>query len=62
MGAALTIALAYTIFAAANVGVTSYFLQSNVATWTNGSIDIPIGAIYIALIVIAHCSRTSTSR
>src|SRR4051794_1279749 len=42
MGAAITIALSYTIFAAANVGVTAYFTQSNVASWTNGSVDIPI--------------------
>ncbi len=53
MGSAITIALAYTIFSAANVGVTAYFAQSNVATWTNGSVDIPIGVIYIALILIA---------
>jgi amino acid transporter len=53
MGAAITIALSYTIFSAANVGVTSYFAQSNVESWTNGSVDIPIGVLYIALIAIA---------
>src|SRR5436305_5249841 len=53
MGAAITIALSYTIFSAANVGVTSYFAQSNIATWTNGNVDIPIGVLYIVLIVIA---------
>ena len=44
MGAALTIALCYTIFSAANVGVTGYFATSNIATWTNGSVDIPIAS------------------
>ncbi len=53
MGAAITIALSYTIFAAANVGVTGYFTQSNIREWTNGSIDLPIGLIYVALIVLA---------
>jgi amino acid transporter len=53
MGAAITIALSYTIFAAANVGVTGYFAQSNIATWTNGSVDLPIGLIYAVLIVLA---------
>ena len=53
MGAAITIALSYTIFAAANVGVTAYFTQSNIATWTNGSVDLPIGLIYVVLIVLA---------
>ncbi len=53
MGSAITIALSYTIFAAANVGVTAYFAQTNIATWTNGSIDLPIGAIYALLIILA---------
>jgi amino acid transporter len=53
MGAAITIALAYTIFSAANVGVTSYFLTSNVNEWTGGSIDIPIAVCYVGLIVAA---------
>ena len=51
MGGAITIALSYTIFAAANVGVTGYFAQTNIATWTNGSVDLPIGLIYAVLIV-----------
>jgi amino acid transporter len=53
MGAAVTIALSYTIFAAANVGVTAYFTQSNIANWTNGSVDLPIGLIYVVLIALA---------
>ena len=53
MGAAITIALSYIIFAAANVGVTAYFTQSNIATWTDGSVDLPIGLIYAVLIVLA---------
>jgi amino acid transporter len=52
MGSAITIALSYTIFAAANVGVTTYFAQTNIATWTNGKVDLPILLIEAVLIVL----------
>ena len=52
MGAAITMALAYTVFAAANVGVTAYFAQTNIASWTNGSVELPIALIYAVLIVL----------
>jgi amino acid transporter len=52
MGAAITIALSYTIFAAANVGVTTYFAQTNIYSWTNGKINLPVGLIYAVLIVL----------
>jgi amino acid transporter len=50
-GSAYTISAAYIFFTAANVGVTSYFFQTNVATWTNGNVDIPIWAIQAFLII-----------
>ena len=52
MGSALVIATAYTIFAAANVGVTAYFAQTNIASWTNGSVDLPIWLVYAVLLVL----------
>jgi amino acid transporter len=53
MGTAFVITLSYIIFSAANVGVTSYFAQSNIATWTNGNVDLPIWLLYAVLIVLA---------
>jgi amino acid transporter len=52
MGAAITIALSYTIFAAANVGVTTYFAQTNISTWTNGKVDLPVWLLYGVLIIL----------
>ena len=52
MGAAITITLSYTIFAAANIGVTSYFANTSVKDWTNGSVDLPIPLLYAVLFVL----------